>query len=70
MTRAACRYLGVGINHRKGSVCRTRKEAEEDRETTDLLPMSKYLAHTFRFIVRDSNDLEGFGFHGVKLTTV
>ena len=36
--RACCRYLGR-INHRKE--CNTRKEAEEDKEITDLSAMAK-----------------------------
>jgi len=43
----------------------TRKEAEEDIDITDFSVMQ-----SDRFIMRVSNDLEVFGFHGVKLSNM
>ena len=37
---------GRGINHREGRGCKTRKEVEEDRETTNLSAMAKALFPT------------------------
>ena len=37
---ASCIYLGE-TNHKVGKGCKTRKEAEEDIETTNLLAMVK-----------------------------
>ena len=39
--RASCRYLGMRTKHGEGRMCKTRKEAVEDRETTDLSAMGK-----------------------------
>ena len=54
--------------HGKSRECKTRKEVEEDRETTDLSAMLKLSAHRLIVIARNSNDLESFGFHGSKLS--
>ena len=37
--RASYRYLGWGVKHGEGRRCKPRNEAEEDRDTTDLLAM-------------------------------
>ena len=57
-----------GTRHRKSRGCKTRKEAEEDRQITDLSAIVKSLTHILCFITRDSNNFEGLGFHGIKLS--
>ena len=37
-------------------------------QTTDLSVMGKLYTHKLSFIMGDSNNIEGLGFHGVKLS--
>jgi len=66
--RAPSRNLESGTKHGKGGGCKTRKEVEENRETTNLSVMGKVIGpYRFSFIAGDDNNIEGLGLHGVKL---
>ena len=52
----------------KSRECKIRKEVVENRETADLSVMVKYQTRRLSFITEESNNLQGLGFHGIKLS--